>query len=783
MNIQTVSQWRSQLGYLPVPLNFNSDRQCFVMLNGAKGNFCLDVERDDVERQEQRVIAWSSDVDHYVRVRKDKVDVLRWDMEKAVSSSVSDVVNNLQAFQQYLESARAPREQSIVAHAVTTYNRIRAARPDGNSGLQAFLFALYQAMSEFKSKKNPIVWGDLDECEDHWRNIGASLRDRILSDFLRPRANDKAPNIELMLRHAAGRIFQEAHNLVAISPQANLFGDNELQLIGSSARSSGAYFTPTPLVRTLVEQCLTKELLKRQSLVILDAACGSGEFLRESIRQLDLLGYKGQLRVVGFDVSMPAVYMARFALSAETAHHGKRVTIDIQQADALDADWPQDVDLCLMNPPYASWTSLTAQAKERLVSILGDLGKPRPDLAFAFIVKASQCLAKGGMLGAVIPASLLDGDSAAGLREFLDDKLMRKVIVRLGNQSIFDEAMVDASLYVGQRQIDQPREANTLMVWADHTSGASDRALRALRSIGQVGSDDPIEVNQKGFSIYSLSNADRQVETWAPRPFESRKLLRDFDELPQVSDLYVVKQGAITGLNSAFLLNGEQLSSLPKSERKFFRKATVNASIGDGAINSDHWVFYPYGTKQIEIPDEKHLIDMLPDFYSYFLKPHQAALSKRAGIDKARWWDLTRRRGEVFDLKAPKIITTYFGSAGSFAWDKTGEHVAVQGYAWVPRHPDLDDERIGQATVAVLGATMTNHLIAAISNNLAGGQYNLSARFIGRMPFVDMRNPRLTELVDALALIGSAMAHGQSYSAEERDNLAGKLFMSAARAS
>ena len=36
--------WRRQLGYLPVPLFGVVKERAYVMLNGGKGNFCLDVD-------------------------------------------------------------------------------------------------------------------------------------------------------------------------------------------------------------------------------------------------------------------------------------------------------------------------------------------------------------------------------------------------------------------------------------------------------------------------------------------------------------------------------------------------------------------------------------------------------------------------------------------------------------------------------------------------------------------------------------------------------------------
>jgi adenine-specific DNA-methyltransferase len=173
---------------------------------------------------------------------------------------------------------------------------------------------------------------------------------------------------------------------------------------------------------------------------------------------------------------------------------------------------------------------------------------------------------------------------------------------------------------------------------------------------------------------------------------------------------------------------------------------------------------------------EEKLQEMLPTYYANYLTPNKPALQRRSGTDSGLWWDLTRRR-TVHERQTPKIVSTYFGSAGSFAWDESGEFVVVQGYSWAPKKPALDDPRIGLATVAVLCSKTTSRLIAAISNNLAGGQFNLSARFMGKMPFVDMTDDGLEEIVDRLALMGSEIGGGGGSSAREGlDLLVEELF-------
>ena len=749
------------------------------MLNGAHGNFCLDVQHANSEPKDRRDIAWSVDVDHYVRVYGDQVEVTRWDGPEVLRSSTADVINNLDGFQNYLQTVKAPRDRSVVAHALGIYHRVRSMLPDQSTGLEAFLYMLHEvSTAESTARASKSQWQDLSRCEEAWRRVSAQGRDRIKADLLAPRLEDKRPNIPLVIRHAMGRIFQEAHNLVMVSPQISLLEENDLIVLGKASRFSGAYFTPTPLVRTLVEQCITPEILARPELTILDPACGSGEFLRECVRQLTLHAYSGRLRIVGYDVSPPAVLMARFALAQETRHLGT-AEVSIKHCDALATDWPTNVDVCLMNPPYASWRTLPEGARAILSTALKELAGARPDLAFAFLLKGAECLGPGGLLGAVVPASMLDGESAHPLRARLDDIADKRVLVRLGNQSIFAEATVDVCLYVsskagaaGPRGDLSPNRA--LMIWADHSPESSDRALRALRSLDWQPSIGDIEVERTGFSIYT--NPSTSAQSWAPRPLPSVRLLRRLEGLPSHDKIYDISQGTITGLNEAFLLSEVEVRRLPKKERGFFRKAIVNSSIRNGRILEGQWVFYPYGDECETIDSETALFQLVPRYAESYLVPNKAALINRTGIDTSTWWQLTRKR-DVFIKKKPKIVSTYFGHAGSFAWDEKGEHVVVQGYCWEPRSPAMNTAEIGHAVVAVMSSGVARKLIAAVSNNLAGGQFNLSKRFLSKMPFVDMTDERLAQHVVNLAVMGRAIGHGDEVDGKMVDRLVEDLFL------
>jgi len=768
--------WRRRLGYLPVPLFGTAKERSYVMLNGGKGNFCLDVNNGSEDPTVAAQYAWSADVDHYLSVRGDTLSLLRWDQPAvgwAEHYKMSEVSSKLEVFQRYIESKQAPRERSVVSRAVSVYRAVRArGRQDGDREAMLAFMAILNVAGTHQDKKTSLVkhWPEADEASDAAQSLlGPIGIDMLLEQLLRPDlTNRKPPSIPLMIRHASGRIFQEAHYLALAPIQTDLFFDGQVKVVGPASKALGAFFTPTPLVRTLVEQSLSRVDLQSKRIHVFDPACGSGEFLREAVRQLALRGYKGQVDITGYDISAPACLMARFGLAAEAATFGGSLTINVEHRDALDGrDWIAGVDVCLMNPPFVAWIDMTTPQRETVSRVLDERHAKRPDMASAFVRLAVDSLSPLAVVGAVLPASFLDGNSSAPLREFLLQSTTVELSARLGNQAVFSDVTVDPALLILKRHTAHPEMDPTLLVWADHASGSSDKALRALRRHEVPRLPTCLE-NHSNFSIYSVPSL-QSAKDWAPRPFASMNVLSEMVDSLRVGDRFSVQQGTITGLNAAFLLNAGDYSALPRHEQQFFRPAVVNETIRNGQIIPGTWVFYPYGESVPMITSEAELKKELPVYFETKLISYKDALIQRARITEAGWWRLSEHRSWQV-ARRPKIISTYFGAAGSFALDRVGDLVVVQGYGWLPKREGLTEQHL-MAIVATLNAPITNTLLAGVSNNLSGGQWNLSKRFVERMPIVDAQ--KLSEsLLEPLRYFGLQMAQGAQWDPVALDNLA-----------
>jgi adenine-specific DNA-methyltransferase len=766
MELKNINEWRRRLGLFPVPLHSDfDDSGPFVLLNGFKGSFCLALENEHAS-DSVRSIAWSSNVGHYVALGEESVEVRRWDrpgsVEKYERQSVAD---QLEAFHEYLERDSPDSSSSVVSHGIRIFRGLRTAlgpTVSGGGALKAFLFLLACASrGESREDVDPSRWSLDSEAAEHvlslsdpdWKSLLLALREGRPLERL-------AVNVDLLLRHASGLLFQEAHfeALLPSGRQLNFeFSMPEPAKLSASASGIGLHFTPPVLARTLVEEALAELSLSEMPCIsIFDPACGSGEFLREALRQLRLLQYQGRIELRGWDISEAACSMARFGLAWDNITDGSAL-LDIQNLDSLDSahSWPAGLSLILMNPPFVSWEGMTGDQRAQVKRILGADFHQKPDLAAAFLAKSSQTLAPGGVLATILPASFFGAAATSKLRAELGVRLSAKLIARLGSHTLFQSALIDPGLYIAKAE--DRLEPAPLSIWSDFRSHSTSAVLRSLRKARQLVGESVYPVVADGFSIYRQPGLGKDAKSWAPRPYQQLRLFQRLSHFPRARDLFEIRQGARTGLKKAFVISCEDWERLPVREQEFFRPGVLNESLREGTLSKNTYVFFPYGT--YEIPDEATLRKKLKTYVRTFLGPYREELAVRASISD-RWWELTRHRNWQIEAK-PKLVSSYFGDRGSFAWDSSGEFVVVQGFGWLPRpscfkRPFL--RKLALAYLAILNSRLFSHLLAATSNNVAGGQWDLSPRFVGEMPM-----PCITddlELVTALAKFGTRIHEG-----------------------
>ncbi len=766
-----VYRWSNQLGLLPIPLRSDEDVERFVLMNGAAGNFCLSDKKDEGS-DARRAAAWSTNVGHFITLAGQDIEVLRHDESSGSIErySLASVEQNLEKFHTYLETSQPRDSQSVIAHATRVFRQLRSVCnvESGRQPLAIFLALLARCADQANEREfSSSNWKLPPRAEEDCLSLGALDIEMFENDLLKGRSIEGLElKPDLLLRHAAGQLFQEAHYEASIAHQLRFAGFSPvLSQAKPSSAAAGVHFTPPSLARTLVEQALRFVDLGKHTVTIFDPACGSGEFLRESIRQLRLKDYEGLVRVIGWDISQTACDMARFVLGWEKARDKRSIEVDIHQTDSLALPWPSDVNALLMNPPFISYESLGHEQRETMKSAMGDLAKGRFDLSTAFVWKAATSLQKGSVLAAIVPGSLLESKSALGVRTAIGRQMGLHLVARLGSQTLFTNALVDASAFVGQ--IGFGGEHETTAFWADYRSTSTSAGLRALRRASKLDLSSPV-VSQ-GYSIYPVPSLEQEPATWAPRAFQTRELLMKLETFSKVADLFTIRSGARSGHLPAFVIPKGALKKLPEREQRYFRPAILNGSVRAGQLLDDRYTFYPYG--RMHLTNENHLKTELPIFYQEVLAKKEPKLRERKSKREAeRWWEMSEPRTWQFEPQ-PKLISVSFGDAGSFAYDETGEYVVMQGYCWQPKRSMKlamrSEADLVFAYVAVLNSDLMSKLLAATSNQVQGGQWDLSSRFLSKVPLPDLSRIRDRQLIKDLAHAGKLIVEGESWETGE----------------
>ncbi|MGC9354734.1 MAG: N-6 DNA methylase, partial [Mariniphaga sp.] len=407
--LNNIDDWKYNLGLLPINLFSSGIDNKYILLNGGYGDFCIDIDADK-SKEEYYSYAWSSNTKNFVTLKGNEINLYNWLKEKEENYKLSLVQENLPKFYSYLLKDSYKSEYDIIPFIIDIYRSLRHLTNEKEEGIQAInqlliLLIAYEEKIDFNNIdfnkwgiNNPIVSKGLESYLESFKN-GLFFNNKKLKT-----------NLDLLLRHSAGHLFQEAQKEAFFyNRNLTLWGTYDSGFNSKHKQYSSFHYTPSYLARSIVEYSLSNlNLQGKNRLKILDPACGSSEFLLEVLKQLKTLGYNGNIEINGWDSSESAINISNFLLTYEKREWGDNLTIQIEKVEnSLAKEWDNDFDLILMNPPFLSWELMKKDDRELVTSTLGENSRKKPNLASAFVSKSSQCLKEDGIIGTVIPSSIL----------------------------------------------------------------------------------------------------------------------------------------------------------------------------------------------------------------------------------------------------------------------------------------------------------------------------------------------------------------------------------------
>lgn len=206
----------------------------------------------------------------------------------------------------------------------------------------------------------------------------------------------------------------------------------------TTRRAKGIYFSPAPLVETVVE--LAGRWLPRHGAVnVIDPACGAGAFLAGARQAWP------KAALFGADISKSPLAVCRERLPAAQLVVGNSLT------QAVETLWPAlasapGYEVWLGNPPFQGRSALLDDPARLKALLPAGLRMPRgtslrDDYALFLLRAAERLREREGMLVYVTPSSLLDAYAYGPLRKYLLSTLTLRHVVDLGPK-VFADARV-----------------------------------------------------------------------------------------------------------------------------------------------------------------------------------------------------------------------------------------------------------------------------------------------------------------------------------------------------
>lgn len=240
-------------------------------------------------------------------------------------------------------------------------------------------------------------------------------------------------------------LLRSSRLLGSVAPEhwGNLY---EETLTAVESRLNGVYYTPAEIARRLARETLAPVLQslsqsfetssqegewRLASLKILDPACGCGIFLlaaAEILRE-GLQRYRPHAApssyfqcLIGWDLDPTALSLANHSLNAWANGYSNgtpetQPTLICQDGLLGLLEAPPDAHIILMNPPHLS--EVRGQAGRFKTFATTPIYQAKMDFADVFLIAATEALAAGGRLGAVMPAYWIQRSGSAHLRQAL----------------------------------------------------------------------------------------------------------------------------------------------------------------------------------------------------------------------------------------------------------------------------------------------------------------------------------------------------------------------------
>ncbi|ELY77252.1 Eco57I restriction-modification methylase domain-containing protein [Natrinema gari] len=364
-------------------------------------------------------------------------------------------------------------------------------------------------------------------------------------------------------------------------------------------------------------------------------------------------------------------------------------------------------DAVIGNPPYVRMEEFK-RAKNYLANNYVTHAA-RSDLYIYFIETSTDILNEGGRYGSIVSNKFLRSNYGKPVRSLLGNKTNIQSIIDFGGLPVFPDATVRSAILISE----------------NHSH--SDEMLQYAQ-INRLDFDSlSSEVSEAG---YNVSAKDVQGENWRLVRHSVSKIMDKVENLGtslvDSIDAGQVGRGIVTGLNEAFIIDGDDRDSL-------IRKDAQNADIIRPLAKGQDIRRYHTHNNEIYLIYTKHGIDIskYPHVEEY-LEQYKQKLEGRA--TEQEWYELQQPQEAYFEFfESNKILYPVIAPETRFALHEEPLYVNDKCF-FIPS----DD----QFLVAVLNSTLSSFYLKQTLAKLEGSSgddvyYEFRSQYMEKFPVVN----------------------------------------------
>lgn len=418
----------------------------------------------------------------------------------------------------------------------------------------------------------------------------------------------------------------------------------ELLLTTREKKSLGQVYTPSHIVDKMLSDTFEIQEIHIK-MKILDPACGGGYFLINALKKIRQEAINKSLNIddkyilenmlYGIDIDDFSIFLTKMGLIFNSSC--SFVNLNIMNVDFLTKsdDLKVSFDIIIGNPPYIGHKQTTKEYRAVLKSNYSDVFYDKSDISYCFFKRGRELLNDDGILCLITSRYFMEAMYADKLRGFINDNFCIISIIDYNGFRAFKNAMVSPAIITLSNDISN----KNMFLYVKYNM---DNSKNDNFTYGQT------KLRNNGWII--LESKEEQL----------------FNRIESQSNTYIkdvchIKQGIITGLDKAFIVNEEQIDKYGL-EKFLLKKWIKNSNISK--TNLSYKNMYLIYTNLIENEEN------FPNTIKYLESFKEILMNRRECKNHIRkWYELQWGRVQS-DFEGPKILFPYKSDSNNFFFDK-----------------------------------------------------------------------------------------------------------------